>query len=445
MMRIGIFSQWYDPEPGPAAAMTVPARELAARGHEVDVLTGFPNYPTGVLVDGYRQSPRARETLGGVHVTRVPLYPSHDRSALHRLANYASFGLSAAALGVPSLPPLDVLWVDYSPITLALPMWLQQLLHGTPTTCQVLDLWPDTVEVSGLDGAELISRFTRSVLDRWCDAIYASSDAVTYISPGVGRLLADRGVAPERLHFIPLSADEGLFHPGGRSLRGELGLEAATTILLFAGSMGGAQGVEALLDACALVPDPRLVVLLAGSGTHERELRERAAALNLSAVHWLGRLPQDRMTDLLATADLAYIPLAPHPLSAVTMPSKTQSTLAAGRAILAAADGDLAAVVAGNGVGFTATPGDPRSIAAAIRAALDLGNDGLARMGQRSRQTYLAQFSVDRTVTLMEDLLTDVAASGRRPARRRFTPVPPRAPREPVAQPRHDLTEGREA
>ena len=86
-MRVGFFSQWYEPEPGPAGINAVTARALAARGHAVHVLTGFPNYPTGTLAEGYRQVPRMREVLGGVHVTRVPLYLSHNvgRSARHQL------------------------------------------------------------------------------------------------------------------------------------------------------------------------------------------------------------------------------------------------------------------------------------------------------------------------------------------------------------------------
>ena len=117
-MRIGIFTQWYEPEPGPAALCSVAARALAERGHEVHVLTGFPNYPSGRIADGYQQRPRVRERSGGVNVVRVPLMPSHDKSAMRRVANYASFGLSAAVLGVPGLPALDAVWVNYPPLGL---------------------------------------------------------------------------------------------------------------------------------------------------------------------------------------------------------------------------------------------------------------------------------------------------------------------------------------
>lgn len=412
-MRLGFFSQWYEPEPGPAALTAVTARALAARGHEVHVLTGFPNYPTGKLVPGYHQSLQMREVLGGVHVTRVPLYLNHDQSATRRIANYVSFGVSAALLGVPALPRLDAMWVNYSPITIGLPMWLQQLVRGTPTVCEVADLWPDTMAVSGLDGAGALTKVGQSAVERWCDAMYASSDAVVYISSGVGEVLAARGVPRERLRYIPKSANEQDFHPFGSSLRSEFDVDPDAVVIVYAGAMGAAQGLESLIEACALVDDPRLVVLLAGSGTQEEALRSLAAAKGADSVRFLGRLPQSQMSDLLATADVAYVSLAPHPLSAVTMPSKTQSTLAAGRPILVAGTGDVADLVASHQVGFVVAPGDPGSITQGIRKVLQAGRGGLADMGRRARVLYEEEFSVHRTTDQAETLLEEVSHAKR--------------------------------
>ncbi len=412
-MRIGVFTQWYEPEPGPAALSSVAARALAARGHEVHALTGFPNYPSGRLADGFRQRPRVRELRDGVNVVRVPLVPGHDHSSARRILNYTSFGLSAAVLGVPALPVLDALWVNYSPVTLALPMWVQQLLRGTPTVCDVADLWPDTMQVSGLQGAARLNGRATRVVGAWCKAMYASSDLVTYISPGVGELLSARGVPKARLRYLPKPADERIFHPGGTSLRPGLGIDDEAVVLVYAGAMGAAQGLEALLHATALVNDPRLVVLLAGSGTQEELLKRRASELGLTNVRFLGRLPQDQMTDFMATADIAYVSLADHPLSTVTMPSKTQATLASGRAILAAASGDLAELVKGRHVGFVACPGDAGSIAAALNAALAGGRRELALIGEVARALYLAEFSVEQTTTGLEAILTEAATHPR--------------------------------
>lgn len=422
-MRIGILSQWYAPEPGPAALVAVAARALAERGHDVHVLTGFPNYPNGKMAPGYHQTLLMREELDGVHVTRVPLYPSHDQSAARRISNYASFGVSAALLGAPAMPRLDVLWVNYSPITTGLPMWALQFLQGVPTVCEVVDLWPDTMDVAGLRGTGIVRRTTRGLPDRWCQAMYASSDAVVYISPRVGTMLADRGVHRARLHYIPKSADESVFRPGGASMRDELGISPDAMVLSYAGAMGTAQGLDSLIDACALIDDPRLVVLLAGSGTRENELREKAADLGQSdRIRFLGRLPQERMTDFLATSNLAYVSLADHPLSWATMPSKTQSTLSAGRPILAATHGDSAELVQSHGVGFTAHPGDPRTIADAIRSALEAGNGALESMGAAARALYLSKFSVRHTTDQMEALMTAIAG------RRRTIPRLPSLP-----------------
>src|ERR1051326_6344956 len=96
-MRILMLTQWFDPEPNFKGLAF--ARELVSRGHEVEVLTGFPNYPGGKLYPGYRVRLWQRESMEGIPVVRVPLYPSHDRSAWRRVWNYLSFALAAALLG----------------------------------------------------------------------------------------------------------------------------------------------------------------------------------------------------------------------------------------------------------------------------------------------------------------------------------------------------------
>ena len=91
--RLSIVSQWFDPEPTPKGLTF--AKALQARGFDVEVVTGFPNYPGGKLYPGYRVRLWQRETIEGISVTRLPLYPSHNGNALSRSANYLSFFFSA--------------------------------------------------------------------------------------------------------------------------------------------------------------------------------------------------------------------------------------------------------------------------------------------------------------------------------------------------------------
>lgn len=404
-MRIGIISQWYDPEPGPAGLPGVLARGLLARGHTVQVLTGFPNYPSGVVAKGYRLRRVMDEELGGVQVRRVAVYPSHDESSARRILNYASFGVSATVSGLDSLRGIDAVWIYNSPITTALPMWGARYGLRTPCVLHVMDLWPDTLHVAGFAYPGRGRATGRRLLSSWAGAMYRAADSVAYISPGVGDVLRKRGVPEAKLRYVPMWADEEIFHPSSENFRQLFNLSDDAIVLLYAGALGHAQSLNTLIDACAQVHDPRFVCLIAGSGTAEQDLRKRARAVGASNIRFLGRLPQEKMTALMATGDLNYIGLRPHALSGVTMPSKTQAALASGRALLVAAHGDVARVARDSGAGWAVEPGDVSAIAAAIRSACGVGREELRRMGVRARTYYKETFSVDQGVGRIEALL----------------------------------------
>lgn len=411
-MRVGILSQWFDPEPGPASLPGVLARGLADRGHHVQVVTGFPNYPTGTLHEGYRIRRRLDETVGSVAVRRVALYPSHGTSSTKRLANYLSFGASASISGVGAFRDVDALWVYASPLTVSWPIWASRLL-GVPAVLHALDLWPDTLAVSGFDRGGLSSRPAAALLSTWSRLMYRSADIVAYNSMGVGEVLAARGIPGDRLAYVPLWTDEQVFRPGGPDLRAELGIAQDTIVLLYAGTIGAAQGLESLVEACRRVAGSRFLCLIAGSGPSEAELTEKVRRGGADNIRFLGRVPTAEMTGLIATADLCYIGLRPHPLSAITMPSKTQSVLAAARPALVAAQGDVARVITDSGAGWAVDPHDTAAIADRISAACAIGRAGLAELGGKGRAYYEQFFSVRRGVDRIEELLTQVACQAR--------------------------------
>ncbi|MET8252097.1 glycosyltransferase family 4 protein [Micromonospora sp. NPDC005197] len=412
-MRIGLLTQWFDPEPGAAALPGMLARALAHRGHEVQVLTGFPNYPTGELAPGYRVTRRLDEVDGPTRIRRVALYPSHDRSALRRMANYGSFAASALVSGTSALRGLDALWVGNSPISVAVPMWFTRYVQRVPVLLHVLDLWPDSAVASGFLGTDRVSRMIERGMAGWCGGMYRSAGRIAYVSPGAADLLASRGVPREKLVHIPVWADETP-RTSVADLRAELGLRDDQVVLVYAGTLGEAQGLDPLIDACARLRDPRLVCLIAGSGTTEERLRRRAEEANVTHVRFLGRVPRERMPALMATGDAHYVSLRPGGMSAYTMPSKVQATLAAGRALLVAAEGDAAAVARDSGAGITARPGDPDSIADALRELCDLGREKLELLGQAGRAHYDRVFSLAAGAERVERALREAMESHRR-------------------------------
>jgi glycosyltransferase involved in cell wall biosynthesis len=175
--------------------------------------------------------------------------------------------------------------------------------------------------------------------------------------------------------------------------------------MLYAGALGEAQGLHLLLEACSLVKDEKFLCVIAGSGVAESDLRRQADALGATNVRFIGRVPSQDMTALMASADFGYIGLRPHALSSVTMPSKTQATLAAGLPFVLAAEGDVAAVARESGAAFVAEGLDSRSIANEIERACMLGRAGLREIGLKGRDYYARTFSADEGVGRVEQLL----------------------------------------
>ena len=117
-MRILYATQWFEPEPILKGIYF--SKLLRAHGHDVRVVTGFPNYPGGTLYPGYRLKLLRRDTMDAIPIDRVPLYPSHSRSACGRILNYVSFAASLTVYGIFTRKRPDVLYAYHPPLTVGL-------------------------------------------------------------------------------------------------------------------------------------------------------------------------------------------------------------------------------------------------------------------------------------------------------------------------------------
>ena len=410
-MRIGYISQFYDPEQGAAAVPGAMVRALTNLGHEVKVLTAFPNYPYGKTFDGHRQSVRRLERLNGVPVMRVPLYPSHDRSAVRRGINELSFAASAATVGVRHLRDVDVCMVYSSPATAALPALMARGLWRKPFLLFVQDLWPDTVLASGFIHSARVAASVERTLTRYCDAVYRSAGRVAVISPGMEQLLIDRGVQSSKVEVIYNWADESVF--GGAATTARPLPERSGLTVMYAGSIGDLQGLDVAVRAMTRLRDLDDVTLqLVGTGVAVESLRRLAAQLGVQdRVAFLGRRPQHEMVGLMQAADVQLVTLRDLPLFHLTMPSKVQTILAMGSPVIVSAPGDVANLVQRAGAGFSCPPGDADALAAAIRRMHALPPSSRARLGDSGKAFYDRELSerigAERLVTALASTAAD--------------------------------------
>lgn len=409
-MKIGLLSQWYDPEPGGGVIPGVLARNLSARGHDLRVLTGFPNYPTGVLYPGYQQRWHHEERQpDGVTVFRAPLLPSHDASALRRAANYLSFGVSASVKAVDVLADRDVLWVYNSPAPVGAAARRLARKQRVPYLLHVMDLWPDSVLESGMLSGGLGRLAAERLLTGVVDRTYEGASVVAVTSPGQVSLLAGRGVPESKLRYIPVWADEKLFfpRPASRHLLPTAARDAEV-VVMYAGAMGHVQSLDVAVRAAVKAAATGLHLVLVGSGVAEQGLRQLAAELAAGNVHFMGHQPPEVMGELSAAADIHLVSLADSPLLRVTMPSKVQAIMALGRPIVALCAGDAAHVVREAGAGRVVAPGDESQLTDLLRQ-LRGQQDQLHQWGRAARHYYERQFGLAEGVRRVEEALRDVA------------------------------------
>ena len=333
-IRIGLLTQWFAPEPGGALVPSVLASGLSSRGHDVRVLTGFPNYPRGRVYQGYEQRWRAVERLSdGVEVRRVPLYPSHDGRAVPRGLNYLSFAASAATASRAALADRDALWVFNSPGTVPLVAARERARRGLPYLLHIMDVWPDSVLESGMVSG-WAGRLLGSALESAVGVGYARASRIAVTSRGQADLLVSRGVPAQKIEYCPVWVDEEVFQPRepDRGVLPELAGHAGR-VLMYAGAIGHVQRLDLAVRAAARVADTGLQLVLVGSGIAERGLGELARELGASNVHFLGRRPPEEMGDLGSAADAHLVSLDDSPLLRITMPSKLPSILAMERPV----------------------------------------------------------------------------------------------------------------
>jgi glycosyltransferase involved in cell wall biosynthesis len=381
------------------------AKALAARGHEVEVLTGFPNYPSGKLYPGYHLRLWRREEMDGIRVNRVVLYPSHDKSSTKRIANYVSFAISAAAPGSFLVRRPDVIYVYHPPPTIGLAALTLKIRFGTPVIYDIQDMWPDTVAATGM----LSNPKTLTLIDAYCRLLYRLCDRIVVLSLGFKRILVERGVSPEKIEVIynwTYESETQSVPDLDVTLAHEL---AGRFNVLFAGTIGLAQALDSVLDAARILSYkvPLVQFVFVGEGIERERLMKRVRNENLSNVRFIPRQPTEAMGPIYAAADVLLVHLRDDPLFHVTIPSKIQAYMLAGKPILNCVRGDAANMVRRAGAGTVCEPENAADIARGVEALASRPVAELRVMGTRGKEFYNRELSIKVGVERFEKVFRE--------------------------------------
>jgi glycosyltransferase involved in cell wall biosynthesis len=384
------------------------ARALKERGHDVTILTGLPNYPSGRLYPGYSLKPLTRETREGIPVLRAILFPSHSTSSLARILNYGSFMVSSVAAALLT-PPCDAIYVWHPPLTVGVSAWLIGLMKGAPFVYDVQDIWPESGVWSGM----LKKGFLYRVLQRLEKFVYARAARLLVVTEGARRNLVGKGVPPERVTVVSQIVDENAFGAPDparvAAVRRELALDGRFAVM-FAGNLGLVQGLETAVEAAELLTsEPRILFVLVGDGADRERLERRTRELGLTNVVFAGRRPAEDMPHFLSAADAALLSLSYSEICEYSIPLKTFAYLAAAKPVVASLQGAAADLIAKAGAGVVVPPGDARALADAVRALAGRPAGELAALGASGRAYLVAHHARAKMLAQHVDLIEAAA------------------------------------
>jgi len=383
-MRIALLCQYFHPEIGaPSARLHSLARDFRAMGHEVVVLTGFPNHPTGVIPPEYRGRWTADEDMDGVRVLRSWLYATPNEGFVRKTLSHLSFMITAVVLGAPRLGKVDVIVVSSPAFFSVISAWAISVFKGVPFVFEVRDLWPAVF----VDLGVLRNRWIIAALERLEMALYARSAAVVTVTRSFEESLVRRGLPPGKVFTVTNGVALEDFAPGAgdAALRRELGAEGKF-VALYIGAHGISQALSAILGAAKrLAAEKDVLFLFVGEGAEKRKLEALAREWSLPNVRFLGAQPRDGVLRFYRTADLCLIPLRDIPLFDSFIPSKMFEIMACERPIVGSVRGEAARILRDSGSCEVVPPEDSEAIAAAV---LRLRDDPQTRraMGERGRR-----------------------------------------------------------
>lgn len=404
-MRFTLVTQYYPPERGAAQVrLGSIVRDLASRGHAVEVVTALPNYPLGRIFPGWSKRPLQTTSERGVLVRRVWVWASMG-SGTGRMANYLSFGVMSL-VGLAASSRADWLVVEYPTLFGALPAVVVGRLRRQRVAVIVADLWVDSIAELGVIADGPLLRSLRRV-ERW---MLRRATAVTAVTEGVRDALVAKGVEPERMAWFPNGADTEMFAPGSEdpAIRAELGIGEDEHLVLYAGTHGYVHGLEVVLDAAEQLTDVPVRFVLVGDGSEKASLRRQSVARGLSNVTFLDPVAPEEVARLLRCAVAGLATVREGDVYRTIRSAKMLPTMATGRPVIYSGDDEGARLVGDVGAGIVTAPGDGAQLADAVRALL-ASPDEAERLGAAGRAWIVEHASWHQLAGRWLDRLDDIA------------------------------------
>lgn len=391
-MRILILSQYCFPETDMKCLPL--AKKFQAQGYDVEILTGYPNQPTGKLFLGYSMKMFFSEYMDGIKINRVPLYIDHSKSKIKRVMNYLSFLISASLLGVWMVKKPQIIYTYHGPATIAIPAIILKVIFRSKIFYDINDYWPDTLEATGM----IKSKFILRLVGAYCAISYKFFDKINAVTNGFKSKLLDIGVPESKITVVynwslPMDSQHSNEFEKYRHIFQE------NFTIIYAGNIGLAQSLGVLIDAALKLKEKkigRVKILLLGDGTQKQYLCDEVNKYDLHEyIYFTGSIPAINVGEFLLAGDILLLHLKNDPLFEITIPSKLGSYFSLGKPVLCGVPGESSDIVINTNSGLCFAPDDSVDLYNKIILAMSLENNELEKMGSNGKKFYDENISFD--------------------------------------------------
>ena len=417
-MKVLLVSLYFPPEPNSLSLkISDLSKHLKESGHDVTVITGFPNYPEGVLYPGYRRALLKREEIEGVRLIRTYLTTTKQRRSFGpRMANYLSF-MTTSILGGLAVGRHDVVYVSSPPLFLGVSGYLLSRLFRAPLVLDVNDLWPQAPIQLGVIKSPRAIRMAHQLEE----FVYGKSDAIFFYSHRMRQAVLEDGIPAAKTEVHPLWIDTEVFKPvpraEGAEIRSKYGM-GDRLVVMYTGNLGVPQGLQTAIECARLLAERKrqdVLFVFVGGGADKDRLVRLSESYGLTNVLFIPPQPFAAMPQFMSASDvlLLHVDKAPHRMG--TIPGKLFAYLSCGRPILLGLEGEGADLVNETGCGVAVEPQDPESMLKGVEILSD--PQRRERMGEAARRTAVERFDRRKVLAVLERSLEEIVArkNGRGP------------------------------
>ena len=398
-MKILIVTQYYWPENFQVNSLST---ELLNRGHDIEVVTGNPNYPHGHFYTNYGFK-FSIETYKGIKIYRVPIF-SRGKSIFRLLLNYLSFVISGSIFLFFHKEKYDKIFaVNYSPISSVIPAIIFKIKNDVKLLLWVQDLWPESVTATLGKNNILIEK----VLNPLVKLIYNKCDKILISNKGFKEAIISKGVRADKISFLPNWADDFYEKKEFIKINKYKNIVPDGFVVLFAGNIGEAQDFENIIKAIEITKHiSEIKWVFIGDGRKKEWLICEIKNKKLNHVAFVLRsYPPEEMPSFFIHASVTLVSLKDEYIFSLTTPNKVQSYLAASKPILTMLNGEGSKIIDEAKCGLIANASDYNTLANNVIEAFKYPEKKLLNLGKNGNKLYNKYYKKSICIDNLSELL----------------------------------------